>query len=134
MKKLIVRGRAASAFVLLAAAMIAAPVAAQQPMPAQAAQTSALSEDTWPHTFTGPSGGTATVYQPQVVSWPDFKTLNARTVIAIAAKGASAPTLGTIELAFTTQTSLEDRVVTLTEPRLVASNFPTLDAARAAEI
>jgi hypothetical protein len=126
--------RAALAFVVLAAATIAAPVAAQQPMPAQSAGGSAVSEDTWPHTFTGPSGGTATVYQPQVVSWPDFKTLNARTVIAIAPKGASAPTLGTIELAFTTQTSLENRVVTLTEPRLTATHFPTLDAARKAEI
>ncbi|HET7096785.1 MAG TPA: hypothetical protein VFJ68_05290 [Casimicrobiaceae bacterium] len=136
MQKLIagVREPAALAFVLLAAATIAAPVAAQQPMPAQSAQASAASEDTWPHTFTGPNGGTATVYQPQVISWPDFKTLNARTVIGIAAKGASAPTLGTIELAFATQTSLEDRIVTLTEPRLVSSSFPTLDAARAAEI
>ena len=135
------RVRAAAAF--FAAAVIALTVAAQQPAPAQstaaaagvgAAQGSLVSEDTWPHTFIGPNGGTATVYQPQVISWPDFKTLNARTVIAIAPKGANAPTLGTIELSFMTQTTLEDRLVTLTEPRLVASHFPTLDAARSAEI
>jgi len=42
--------------------------------------------DTWPHTVTG-ENGTATVYQPQVISWPEHKTLNARMVIGIAPPG-----------------------------------------------
>ena len=90
-------------------------------------------EDTWPHTVTAP-GGTATVYQPQVISWPGFKTLNARIVIGILPKGANKETLGTIEVAFTTQTDLAERMVTLTEPRLVASRFPMLESAQAAQV
>ena len=75
--------------------------------------------DTWPHTVTGPNA-TATVYQPQVISWPGFNTLNARMVLGILPAGAQAPTLGSIDVAFTTETHLEQRMVTLTEPRLVA--------------
>ncbi len=60
--------------------------------------------------------------------------LNARTVLGILPEGGQAPTLGSIDVAFTTATNLDERVVTLTEPRLVASHFPTLDAARAAQV
>ena len=92
-----------------------------------------VAEDTWPHVVTT-AQGTAIVYQPQVVSWPEFKTLNARTVLGIQPAGAPAPTLGSIDIAFDTATDLGERTVTLTAPRLVASHFPTLDAARAAEV
>ena len=115
------------------AAVPAGGTANRGPAAPPAAQREQAAEDTWPHTITGP-GGTATVYQPQVVSWPDFKTLNARTVIGILPKGATTPALGTIDVAFTTATDLEERMVTLTEPRLVASHFPTLDAVQAARV
>ena len=93
----------------------------------------AQSADTWPHTVTT-AQGTATVYQPQVVSWPDFKTLNARAVLSIQPTGAPKPTLGTIDVAFDTTTHLDERMVTLTAPKLVASRFPALDPARAAQV
>ena len=48
---------------------------------------------TWPHTITG-DGGTATVYQPQVISWPEHRTLNTRIAIGITPTGAKAPILG----------------------------------------
>jgi hypothetical protein len=110
--------------VLLAVAIAAFPLTAVR---AQAP------EDTWPHTMTTPQG-TATVHQPQVVSWPGFKTLNARTALGIQPAGAKQPTLGTIDIAFDTTTDLQERMVTLTAPRLVASSFPSLDAARAAQV
>lgn len=82
----------------------------------------------WPHTVTGPNG-TATIYQPQVVSWPDQRTLNTRVAVGITPNGAPKATLGVVEIAFTTHTDLAERTVVLTEPRLVKAQFPSLDAA-----
>ena len=113
----------------LSATLLAVAVAAV-PTTAVRAQTA---QDTWPHTVTTPQG-TATVYQPQVISWPGFKTLNARTVLGIQPAGAPSPTLGSIDVAFDTTTNVEERMVTLTSPRLVASHFPSLDMARAAQV
>jgi hypothetical protein len=134
------RSNALRALLALAVATLCLPVPAQRPAQAGAAAPAPPAvasgptvQDSWPHTVTAP-GGTATVYEPQLVSWPDFKTLNSRTVIAILPKDAKMPALGTIEVSFTTETNLDERMVTLTEPRLVASRFPSLDPAKAAQV
>ncbi len=82
--------------------------------------------DRWPHTVSGPNGS-ATIYQPQVISWPQQTTLNTRVALAITPKGATQPSLGTIEVAFTTDSDLVTRTVALTEPRLLKSRFSSLD-------
>jgi len=38
------------------------------------------------------------IYQPQVISWPERRTLNARVVVGITPTGAKTPILGVIEL------------------------------------
>jgi hypothetical protein len=119
-----VRVKARLAEILLAIAITAFPLTGVRAQ---------VAEDTWPHTV-ATARGTAIVHQPQVVSWPEFKTLNARAVLGIQPTGAQAPTLGSIDIAFDTTTNLAERMVTLTAPRLVASHFPTLDAARAAQV
>ncbi len=86
--------------------------AAQAPAAAPAA-------DTWPHTVTG-ENGTATVYQPQVIAWPEHRTLTARVAIGVTPNGAKAPMFGVVEVAFDTQTELAERTVVLTAPRLVS--------------
>ncbi|MEP7329618.1 MAG: hypothetical protein ABI777_10435 [Betaproteobacteria bacterium] len=86
----------------------------------------------WPHTYTGPNGS-ATVYQPQVVSWPDHQTLNARAAIGVLVPGASNPVMGTIDVAFATDTNMATRTVSLSSPRLVATHFPSADAAQATQ-
>lgn len=106
------------------------PAASGAPGPTSAAG-SATPE--WPHTITT-ANGTATVYQPQVISWPEHRTLNTRGVVGITPAGASKPTLGTVEMAFTTSVELAERTVVLTEPRLVSIHFPALDAARSATL
>ncbi len=98
---------------------------------AQAAQAPA--PDAWPHTITG-EGGSVVVYEPQVISWPEQKTLNARTAVAITPTGAKAPILGTIEVSGQTQTDLDDRVVVFSDPKLVATHFPTADTAQATRL
>ncbi len=101
----------------------APPAAAPQPAEATAS---------WPHQVST-AAGSATVYQPQVISWPGQTTLNARAAVSIARQGG-APVLGTVEITARTSTDFATRTVTLTEPRLVASHFPSLDTARAAQL
>ena len=88
----------------------------------------------WPHSVTGPNGASVTVYQPQAISWPEHKTLTARAAIAITPKGAKAPILGTIEVSFATTTDPAARSVTLDEPTLTASHFPSLDTEQAQQL
>jgi hypothetical protein len=85
---------------------------------------------TWPHTFVS-GRGSAIVYQPQVISWPERATLNTRIAVAVTPNGAKDTALGTIDVAFTTQTNLETRIVTLTDPKLGSTRFPTLETAQA---
>ena len=111
-----------------------APAATSGPTAAPApSSASAADPGDWPHTITT-ANGTATVYQPQVISWPGHRTLNTRGVVGVTPAGSKASTLGTVEIAFTTDTDLAERIVILTEPRLVSSKFPTLDDARNADL
>ena len=87
----------------------------------------------WPHTVTGP-GGSATVYQPQVVSWPGQTTLNARAAVAITRQGDKRPILGTVEITAQTSTDFATRTVALSDIRLVSSRFPMLDTSQAAQL
>lgn len=102
--------------------------AAPVPAPAPAVPVA----DAWPHTITG-ANGTATVYQPQVIAWPGQQTLNARIALAITPTGAARPAVGVIEVAFATQTDRAERVVYLSDARLVSSRFPSVDPAQAAQ-
>ena len=114
--------------------LAAMPLFAQQPAPGQsAAPATAAAAPEWPHTITT-ANGTATVYQPQVISWPERRTLNTRGVVGVTPAGAKQATLGTVEMAFTTDVDLAGRTVMLTEPRLVSARFPALDAAQSAQL
>ena len=87
----------------------------------------------WPHTLTE-NGATVVVYQPQAVSWPDHATLTARAALSITPAGAKTPILGTVDLGFATQTDADARTVTLSDPKLVASHFPSLDTGQASQL
>ena len=89
--------------------------------------------DRWPHVISGPNGS-ATVYQPQVVSWPEKRMLNTRIVLNVTPTGSSKAALGTLEVVFATSTDLANRVVTLTNPQLLSARFPSLTSAQAAQI
>jgi hypothetical protein len=105
--------------------------AAAAPSSAPLATTAQSAPAAWPHTVSG-TNGTATIYEPQVISWTDRKTLNARIAIGITPTGAASPTFGVIEVAFTTQAELTDRTVVLTDPRLTSAKFPAADSVQAA--
>src|SRR5690348_11077147 len=112
-----------AATLLLFAAMLLLPAA-----------TMAQDTENWPHTVTGPNGATATVYQPQAISWPDQKTLTARLALAITPAGAKTAVLGTLEIAFATAIDNATHLVTLSDPKLITSHFPTLDTAKAGHL
>lgn len=112
----------------------AAPAKAAAPASsASAAPAGPPAAGTWPHTMSG-ANGSATIYEPQVVSWPDHRTLNTRIALAITPNGAAKPLLGVIEVAFDTYVELAERTVFLSNPRLTSSKFPLADAAQSARI
>ena len=119
---------------LRAASAGSSATTAEGPAPARSAAATAATpvDATWPHAFTG-DNGSALVYQPQVISWPDRGTLNTRMAIAITPAGAKTPVLGTIQVAFDTQTNFDTRYVTLSNPKLVSTQFPALDTNRAVQ-
>jgi len=106
-----------------AAAPLAAPMPASMPSAAQS----------WPHTVTA-ERGTAVVYQPQVMSWPDRRTLDTRIALAITPTGAKTPMLGAIEVSFTTDSDLESRTVALSSPKLTSVKFPSSNAEQTPQI
>ena len=97
---------------------------------ASAATPPAAASDTWPHTISA-EGGSAVVYQPQVISWPDRQTLSTRIALAITPTGEKTAVLGTIDVSFATSTDLATRWVALTSPKLESSRFPSADTAQA---
>ena len=110
--------------------------AAPAPTRASAPVSSAVTPDhpnAWPHVVRG-ANGTATIYQPQVVSWPEHRTLNARVAIGVTPTGAAQPILGTIDVAFDSRPELAERSVVLTNGKLVQARFPSADPALAARI
>src|SRR5271169_2496843 len=88
---------------------------------------------TWPHSITTDKAS-VTVYQPQAISWPDRKTLTARVAIAISPAGAKALIVGTIEVSLATTTDPASGIVTLSDPSLVASHFPSLNTDQASAL
>ena len=87
----------------------------------------------WPHTVER-NGVSVTIYQPQVLSWPERKHIAVHAAVAITPKGADKPFLGTIELEGDTEVDLANRDVAISRLVLTGSHFPTLDTARAAEV
>ncbi len=113
--------------VLLAFALalgVSGPAVAAAPAPAAPA---------WPNHMTV-DGASVTVYQPQAISWPDHKTLTARAAVAITPPGQKTPILGTVDVSLDTQTDLATRTVIVSDAKLDASHFPTLDTGKAAQL
>jgi hypothetical protein len=115
---------------LLGAALLAVSLGLA---PALHAQQAAAPAAAWPHTLTE-SGATVEVYQPQAISWPDHGTLSTRAAMSITRPGSKTPILGTVEVAFATRTDMATREVTLSDPKLVASHFPSLDTGQAVQL
>ena len=120
---------ATARFAAIAAALLMAVSLQCAGPPALAA---AAPPATWPHTIVA-DGASAVVYQPQVIAWAGQGPLTARAAIAITRPGEK-PVLGTIEVQVATETDLATRTVVLSDPKLLSSQFPTLDTGQAAQL
>ncbi len=88
---------------------------------------------TWPHTITTPNASVV-VYQPQAIAWPNHEKLTARAALAITRTGEKTPIVGTVEIALTTRVDAATGDVTLFDPQLLATHFPSLDTGQAAQL
>jgi len=120
------------------AVLAVSPQAEPVPEPASSEAASPVKAPTpgsplWPHTLEN-GGASVTIYQPQVLSWPEQKRISVRAAVAITPKDAGKPFLGTIELEGDTAVDLANRDVTISRLALTGSHFPTLDTSRAAAV
>src|SRR5215469_243245 len=88
---------------------------------------------TWPHTIATPNASVA-VYQPQAIAWPNHEKLTARAALAITRQGDKTPIVGTVEIALATRVDAATGDVVLSDPQLLATHFPSLDTAQAAQL
>jgi hypothetical protein len=79
----------------------------------------------WPRTAALTSGGSVTLYQPQVENWAGQKDIVAWSAVSYTPPGAKEAALGTIKIEGKTKVSLDERVVSL-ELQVTEFNFPSL--------
>ncbi len=106
-----------------------------QPRPTPSVQAPSVQASSiqapWPHVLQTDQASVM-VYQPQAIAWPGRSTLNARAAVAVTPAGGGDQVLGTLDLSFTTAVNAAAGTVTLTDPKLTATRFPTLDTTQAA--
>ncbi len=81
----------------------------------------------WPREFPLADGRTLLVYQPQIEAWPDFKSLEALSAIALETPGEEQPTYGALRLGMATVTDFQSRQVVLQDVTVSEWSFPSLD-------
>ncbi len=87
----------------------------------------------WPHVVTI-DNTSIEVFQPQAIDWEDHDRLTARAAIAVTPQGKSKPVLGTIEVTMKTRTDAATEIVSLSDPTLIATHFPSLDTTQAMQL
>jgi len=113
------------------------PAPATRPAPAAnpaAAASPAPVDGGWPRSYDTPSGGSATVYQPQIASWTDQKRMAAYAAVSYTPKGAAKPALGSIKIEADTRVAVSERLVSFKDMRITESNFPTLPKEQLKEV
>jgi hypothetical protein len=104
---------------------------AETPDTSRGSAPPAVSEQ-WPLTFTG-GGHEVVVYQPQVDSWDDYKTISFRSALAITPKGETKTEYGVLEVTGDTETDFDNRMVRLSN-QVRTFRFPGADPASAARL
>ncbi len=116
---------AASAMLTLLGGL--APTLAQTPeVTTVAAPTSPLS---FPREISG-EAGTVVIHTPQIDTWKDFTSLEARAAISVTPAGEDEPVYGVVEFTADTDPNLELRVVAVENMKISATSFPVADDAR----
>ncbi|MBY3232705.1 SH3 domain-containing protein [Rhizobium laguerreae] len=82
---------------------------------------------TWPKTFTADSGAVLTLFQPQVIDWPNFTKLDALIAAELKLSKDSQPVYGVIGVTAKTVADDETDNIVLTDVQTTAVYFSTLD-------
>src|ERR1700733_3898363 len=92
-----------------------------------------LAEDIgWPREKTE-NGARIVYYQPQIDSWKDYRTLDARMAIQVTPAGGKT-TPGVVSIQARTDADKENRTVVISNIKLTDTRFPSADAASAAKL
>jgi hypothetical protein len=85
----------------------------------------------WPREMTVGEGITLVLYQPQVESWAEFRTLDARMAVAFhlpEGKFDQSEVLGAVRLTAKAELDYEERIVVIDDIEVTEATFPSLDA------
>jgi uncharacterized membrane protein YgcG len=114
------------------------PAAPAKPATSTAASTAAAApapvDGGWPRIYELKSGGSFLVYQPQIATWDQQKTMTAFSAVSYRAKSSDKPTIGTIKLEATTKVSVTERLVSFQDMKIAEANFQGMDKDRLREI
>ncbi len=74
--------------------------------------------------------GTVVIHAPQIDTWQDFASIEARAAVEITPKGEDEAVYGVVEFIADTDPNIELRVVAVENVKITATSFPVADAAR----
>ena len=86
----------------------------------------------WPREITN-QGSTLLLYQPQVDDWKNFRELNWRMAFSLTPAGGQ-EAVGVATLHSNTEIDNDNKIVLLTDLKIVSTNFPSLDPQTAAKM
>ena len=109
--------------ILIGSSSISVP--AQKLFSAEPIRTAATTETPFPRTYQL-TGGTATLYTPQLASWDDQKRAVIWAAVSYKPTSAEKPAMGVIKAEADTQVALEERLVNFGQLRITEINFPSL--------
>ena len=84
---------------------------------------------TFPREVQG-DAGTVVIHTPQIDTWKDFASVEARAAIEVTPKGEDEAIYGVIEFTADTDPNLELRVVAVENTKITVTSFPVADDAR----
>ena len=87
----------------------------------------------WPQSIAA-GGGTIRLYEPQVRAWPNYAQMNGVAAIAVTLPGAATPVYGTLSFSSLASADVPSEMVTLVNPRVDSTNWPTASQTDAASL
>ena len=101
--------------------------------PLFASAADATTSGAWPMTVSA-AGGTISVSEPQVRNWPDYKQMTGIAAVAVTLPGATAAVYGTIAFSSLASADVPAGIVSLVNPTLAATAWPSASPADATSL
>jgi len=90
--------------------------------------------DPWPRGYTTAQGAEIVIYQPQVVEWSGFRTIEALVATEVTPKPGEKPIFGVIGLKAETEADQETGEVVISDMSITRLDFAALDRAALADV